>query len=162
VKIIFPTTLKFLDKSSGGVYWTKTPRHALSYLKIVLFLWGGLKGICKTTSPTAADHFVAKSVTTKSLQELRTVPVNTWCATLIERVRWTSCWTGTKEVERGRKRMDQLTRKQTPRDSPIFTPFYWNFQLVKAVEPAAGLLQPPTNSVQAHWYLQCIYHLLWR
>jgi hypothetical protein len=103
--------------------------------------------IYRTTSPASGVRFLAKSVTTKSLQELRTV--NTWCKTFIERDGWASCWTGTKE-ERRRKRMAPLTRKQTPRDSPIFTPFYRNFQLVQAVEPAAGLPQPSTNSVQAH------------
>jgi hypothetical protein len=31
-----------------------------------------------------------------------------------------------------------------------------NVKFVQAVEPAAGLWQPPTNSVQAHWYLQIV------
>jgi hypothetical protein len=115
--------------------------------------------IYKTINPTSGGLFVAKSVTTKSLQELRTVSVNTWCVTLTHREGWASCWTGTKEEERRRKRMVQLTRKQTPRDSPIFTPFYWKFQLVQAVEPAAAHKEREGALIPSNCNCHCINHL---
>jgi len=119
----------------------------------------------KTTNPTSGESFVAKSVTTKSLQELRTVSVNTWYVTLIEGNGWASCWTGTKE-ERRRNRMAPLTRKQTPRDSPIFTPFYWNFNCPScwtcSRHSAATHKLCADALIPSNCACQCICHLLWR
>jgi len=91
------------------------------------------------TSLTLGERFLAKSAATKSLQELRTVSANTWCATFIERNIWASCWAGTKEEEEkkkkkkeeGEKRMAQLTCKQTTRDSRDFHVILLKFQFIR-------------------------------
>jgi len=106
--------------------------------------------IYKTTSPTSGESFVSKSINTKSLQELRTVSVNTWCGTLIEPDSWASRLDRNK---RRRKTEDENgpTHPQTnTTGQPDFHATLLKFQLVQAVKPVASLPKPSTNSVREH------------